>query len=559
MRTIKGKIVCGFTIIILMVFAVVSGNYYFTSVSNQQTQNIIDDELPIMLISNKIGTNILERMSLARGYVLYGQASYLTQFDIATTEIRNLEKQLLEIDSSQVTKDAIKLISDWEEELETEVFSVYRDGDKDLALLNFRDKVEKTGSLVHTTFTVLTDNQSNKITTTANEVLSGNKRNNYISISIALMSLIVGITIALIMASTISKPIIQASNRMKLIANGDLTHDDLKTKSKDEAGILIQAVNDLNRQIRSMAMEIRNASSTVMHRSEELSFSANEVNSGSQQVATTMEELSHAAEIQASSSSKLAESMKSLTENIHNANVYGQRATEVTTEVLALTEKGNEAMTESIEKMRLIDENVLAAVEKVQSLDQHSKKISQLVQVISDISEQTNLLALNAAIEAARAGEHGRGFAVVAGEVKKLAEQVNSSVADITAIVSTIQKETSEVVQSLNKSFEQVESGTEQIKTTGTAFELITTSIQKVVSQIHTISADLDNIAKSTDVMNSSISDIANISDESSARVEETAAFAEQTTSSMQEIAASSESLSAVSVDLNKLITRFKV
>jgi methyl-accepting chemotaxis protein len=105
-----------------------------------------------------------------------------------------------------------------------------------------------------------------------------------------------------------------------------------------------------------------------------------------------------------------------------------------------------------MDALRAIQQSREELVNAIRGLAAYTEDVRSMASEVESIAFQTNVLALNAAIEAAHAGERGRGFAVVAHEVRALSNAARETGKRITKKVALISEalgkigETNEIV-----------------------------------------------------------------------------------------------------------------
>lgn len=155
----------------------------------------------------------------------------------------------------------------------------------------------------------------------------------------------------------------------------------------------------------------------------------------------------------------------------------------------------SEAMVKSKGTAMSAVEHVEAADGQAQRLSDASKSMTNIVELINNITGQINLLALNATIESARAGEAGRGFAVVAAEVKNLANQAKQATDKIGQEIASLNVVSSDVVGALGVIKQAIQNVSEYVTSTAAAIEEQSTVTSEMSSSMQRAAAEAAAIA----------------------------------------------------------------
>jgi len=410
------------------------------------------------------------------------------------------------------------------------VFDFYRQG-----------KWRKDSELIQTQLNPLTLKIEEKINQTVtyleSSVIHDNK--NIISqmnstqimlIVLLIIALLIGIFIAIISPKQMTILISEVRESLNKITNGNLSIS-LNENRAGEVGQMAHTINQFSKQLREMIQqmqlsnnELNSASSRMKDVINDASGNIQQQQHETQQVAAAAEELTSIAEESSKQASVAAESA-------HRANDGATSGTQISSA--------------AISSMNQLTEGLNSASDVIQNLENESSNIGVVLDVISGISEQTNLLALNAAIEAARAGEQGRGFAVVADEVRTLASKTQDSTNQIKDLIEKLQAGSSNAVQAMSSSIEQVEINNQQVNQVATAL----TDIANEVSNI-------DNILAQMETSSHQQSQTAN---EISQNITAISSLATKTNQGTEEIIHAEADLENVAENLNNIISKYEI
>ncbi|WEJ23888.1 methyl-accepting chemotaxis protein [Pseudomonas sp. SD17-1] len=353
-----------------------------------------------------------------------------------------------------------------------------------------------------------------------------------ISLVLAILAVVLALTVALavLLTRSIVRPLGEAVGIAQTIAGGDLC-DEISISGKDEPARLLLALRDMQGSLRGTLQKIASSSSQLASAAEELQAATDDSNRALQQqndeveqAATAVNEMTAAVEEVARNAVSTSEASRQTDETAHH---------------------GREQVQRTVDSIGQLTDDVTHTCEQVEHLAGDVRNIGQVLEVIRAIAEQTNLLALNAAIEAARAGDAGRGFAVVADEVRALAHRTQQSTQEIETMIGTIEQGTGTAVTAMRNSNQRAHATLEVAQLCGHALDEITQAITGINERnlvIASASEEQAQVAREVD------RNLVNIRDLSI----QTAAGARQSN-------AASQALAGLAVDLNLLVTQFKV
>ncbi|WP_077305851.1 methyl-accepting chemotaxis protein [Terribacillus halophilus] len=558
---IKTKLL-GIISILIFSLVLIGGSSLYINSSMVEKNEILKDKMEFQNQIKHVQYRLAGLSNDERGFIVTGDSQFADGMQEKSDDIFSTLDQLETLIHNQAYRQNVDDIranftAFWG--MNQEVISQYTSNSEEAEALHFGEERTLRKEVLDPSVNDLVDQLNEDVTDLKNDIHSYGSVSKWFITAVTIISIVLGIVLSLLLLRSILVPLRSLNQQLEEIAQGDadLTQT-VEVKSKDEFGQLAASFNAFVDSLASIVKQISSSSQQVAASSEELSASAEQSRATSDQISHSMKEIAATSTNQSTmtekSNASITEILASLSSVAENTNSIAESSSLMKDKA----EIGAASIHTTSEQMTIIDQSVREAGNGLASLMKGTTEISHISSFITDISEQTNLLALNAAIEAARAGEHGKGFAVVAEEVRKLADETNTSAGHIKQLVSTIEADSKDTEHNINNVQQNVASGMNLTLETKQQFDEIVSYVEQVTSQIQEVAAATQQLTAGVDVIQHTISTLDTGTKETANRSGAAAVATAEQLGSMEEISSAAVSLSHLAEELQMVVGRFK-
>ena len=381
-----------------------------------------------------------------------------------------------------------------------------------------------------------------------------------IIISAVMILVIVGsVIIALWVSKGITKPLNIVKDRVTVIANGDLSGEDIVIHSMDEVGQLSLSFNKMKGSVSGILKKVLASTSSLKEAMETVARSMDENTKGSERISESVMEMHEKLEEQLSEVTKIVSQIEDM-ERI--ASVVVNNADHIaknSMDTMNNANRGKLQLDTYISKMDEVNSSIEAVNALFISFSENTSKMTKSLQAITDIASQTNLLSLNASIEAARAGEAGKGFAVVADEIRGLADNSKAAANEISAMIDLIKNQSEGMNEKLSECVSLLETGNELTKETKSNFDIIKEGTGEVSSSVEEIMGNLKSLSDKINETGESAERIQTAADTSVTDINEINAIVTEEGANIESVSQTSTDLLSLTDDLEKEVNNFKL
>ena len=377
----------------------------------------------------------------------------------------------------------------------------------------------------------------------------------------------VGALVVTIIGMRLAAPLRVMASTFRKMAEGDLTQDPLMIHSGDEIGQLAQAYNDLLGQLRALSEQADNITkgdltqeisqrgdlgqafkgmtatfAEIARRFSELSSALDERTSA---ILTTTRQQEAGAAQQASTVSEVTATMGELAATARQIAGNAERVTDSAEQAGTTVAEGRTALSKFVQSISEIENGNRIINDNIVQLNRHVQQIGGIIDLINDIADRSDLLALNAALEGTKAGEAGKGFLLVAGEMRRLAENVFNSTAEIKQLIAEVTEATNATVMATESGMKATRKGVTLAEDAEMSFDRIVQTIEQTTHASKQISVATQQQHTGTDQIVSAMAEVSDV--------------AQQSLDGIRQTAQSVGELSTMSSLLRKMIANYKV